>query len=212
MSSHTEERVDPQSVQLWDYEYPGHDVIGTRSYGFWLYLMSDAMIFAALFAAHGVYTTTMAAAGGPTAAMVIHPLGAMIATVFLFASVLSYGLGMGQVKAGNRGATAFWLTATLGFAVVFLALEGYEFAHLALMGALPERSGFLSDFWTLILTHAVHVLFGLLWIGTMIVQVVREGFSLNVVSRLNNLKLFWHFQAVMWVCIFTFVYLTGVIK
>ena len=211
MSSDVVEKVDPRYVSLWDYGYPGYDVIGTRSYGFWLYMMSDIMIFAALFAAHGVYTSAMTAAGGPTAVQVIHPFGALIVTLFILSSILAYGLGMVEMKSSNRIGVVFWLAVSFMLAVVFLSLEGYEFAHLVALGALPERSGFLSDFWTLVITHAVHVLFGLIWMGVMIVQLLTEGFSQNVVYRLNNLKIFWHFQAVIWICIFVFVYLVGVL-
>lgn len=207
MSSHSIEKIDPSTVKLWDYDYPGHDIIGTRSIGFWLYMMSDAMIFAALFSAHGVYVHNFA--GGPTASQVIHPISALWPTLFIFTSVLMYGFAMVALKKGNRSGVINALLVSFLLGIGFLFMEWREFSELLAMGAIPERSGFLSDFWVLVLTHAAHVFFGLLWMIVMVFQVAREGFSQNVVYRLINLKLFWHFQAVIWVCVFTFVYLMG---
>lgn len=209
MSSHSVETVDPSKVKLWDYHDHGHDVIGTRSLGFWLYMMSDAMIFSGLFAAHGVYATSFA--GSFTAKAVIHPMAALWPTLFIFTSVLAYGFGMVALKKGNRSGVINALLVAFVLGLGFLFMEWREFSELLAMGAIPERSGFLSDFWVLVLTHAAHVLFGLLWMFIMIIQVARDGFSENVVYRLINLKLFWHFQAVIWVCVFTFVYLMGAI-
>jgi cytochrome o ubiquinol oxidase subunit III len=207
MSSHSVENVDPSSVRLWDYDDHGHDFIGTRSLGFWLYMMSDAMIFAGLFAAHGVYVHAFA--GGFTAKEVIHPLNALWPTLFIFTSVLIYGFGMVALKKGSRSGVINALLLSFILGAGFLFMEWREFSDLAAMGALPQVSGFLSDFWAIILTHAIHVFFGLLWMAVMIVQIAREGFTQNTVYRLINLKIFWHFQAVIWVCVFTFVYLMG---
>lgn len=194
-------------VELWHHGAVEHDAIGTRSFGFWLYLLSDAMIFASLFAAWGVYLH--ATAGGPDLARVARLGPALAATAVLFASVLLYGLAMSALKWGLRG----WLLAALAGAfllgALFLGMEIGEFGALARAGALPERSAFLSDFWTIILAHGVHIFFGLLWMLVMMVQVATRGFSEQVVYRLLNLRSFWHFQALVWVCIFTFIYLRG---
>jgi cytochrome o ubiquinol oxidase subunit 3 len=207
MSEHSVQSIDPGSIQLWAYDDTGHDPIGTRSIGFWLYMMSDAMIFAALFAAHGTYLHNYA--GGPTAQDVIHFTGAAWETLFLFASVLAYGFGMVALKHGSCTGVVKWLFVSFLLGIGFLLLEYQEFSGLAEIGAVPQRSGFLSDYWGIILTHGLHVFFGLLWMLVMIIQVMSEGFSQSVVGRLLTLKQFWHFQAVIWVCVFTFVYLMG---
>lgn len=198
---------DPATITLWHDAPTEHDPIGTRTLGFWLYLLSDAMIFAALFAPWAVYLR--GTAGGPNLAQVVHLGPALEATAVLFASVLLYGLAMSALKWGLRG----WLLAGLGGALLlgalFLGMEIHEFAALARAGATPERSGFLSAFWTIILAHGVHIVFGLLWMLVMMVQVATRGFSEQVVYRLLNLRSFWHFQALIWVCIFTFIYLRG---
>ncbi|AOU97925.1 cytochrome O ubiquinol oxidase [Acidihalobacter yilgarnensis] len=209
MSSHSAETVDPGTAALWDYEHHGHDPISTRTLGFWLYMLSDAMIFAALFAAYGVYVRN--AAGGPTAADIIHPVYAMWETVVVFSSVFAYGLGMTALKRGSRAGVINGLLAAFVLGLVFLGMEYKEFADLLAAGAVPQRSGFLSAYWTIVLTHGLHMIIGLLWMFIMLIQVMREGFSQNVVYRLINLKLFWHFQAIIWVCVFTFVYLKGVL-
>lgn len=209
MSSHSTATVDPNNVVLWDYEDHGHDFIATRSIGFWLYMMSDAMLFAGLFAAHGVYMHNFA--GSFTAKEVIHPINALWPTLFIFTSVLVYGFGMVALKKGNQAGVVNALVLSFLLGIGFLYMEWREFSELYAMGAIPEVSGFLSDFWIIVLTHATHVFFGLLWMLVMIVQVARKGFTQNTVYRLINLKLFWHFQAVIWVCVFTFVYLMGVL-
>lgn len=207
MSSGSSTQPASGNVRLWDETHADHDLIGIRSLGFWLYMMSDAMIFAALFAAHGVYVHNFA--GSFTARQVIHPLDALWPTVLIFSSVFAYGLGMTAMKNGSRRGVVGWLLAAFALGVGFLLLEGREFYGLAAMGAVPQLSGFLSDFWVLVLLHAAHVFFGLLWMLVMPFQVWLEGFSENVVSRLVNLKIFWFFQAIIWVCVFTFVYLMG---
>lgn len=195
-------------ARLWSHDAEHHDVIGLRSLGFWLYLMSDAMLFAAFFAAWGVYIG--ASAGGPTLSAVVHPMGAWEQTVVLFASVLAYGLGMVGLKQARRGLVLAGMLVSLVLGVAFLAMEWHEFALLGAMGAWPQRSGFLSAYWLIIALHAAHVLAGLLWMLVMLAQVVWLGFSEVVVARLNSLKLFWHFQALVWVCVFCFVILPGV--
>jgi cytochrome o ubiquinol oxidase subunit 3 len=196
--------------RLWDYAAHAHDVIGTRSLGFWLYLMSDAMIFVAWFAAWAVYMH--ASAGGPTLAQVVHPDAALLQTLILFASVLAYGLGMVALKHGRRGGVLAGLSVSLVLGAVFLVLEAQDFSALAAIGALPQRSGFLSEYWLIVLAHALHMLFGLLWMLVMIVQVAALGFRESVVARLVNLKLFWHFQALVWVCVLCFIMLPGVLR
>lgn len=209
MSSHSSEQIDPGTAVLWDGEHRVHDPISTRTLGFWLYMLSDAMIFAALFAAYGVYVNNTA--GGPNSAGIIHLDSALWETVLVFTSVFAYGMAMTALNRGSRTGVVNGLLVAFALGLIFIGMEFREFTALLAAGDIPQRSGFLSAYWTLVLTHGAHMLVGLLWMVVMLFQVLRDGFTQNVVYRLLNLKLFWHFQAIIWVCVFTFVYLKGVI-
>lgn len=211
MSSSTSQSIDPGSVELWDHSHHSHDPISTRTFGFWLYMLSDAMIFAALFAAYGVLDHSYNAAGGPVARDIIHPLNAFWETVLLFSSVLAYGFAMVALKHGKRSGVLVGIVAAFVVGAAFIGMESKEFADLISHGIVPQRSAFLSVFFTLVIYHGLHMLVGLLWMLLMLVQIGREGFTGNVVYRLLNLRLFWHFQAVIWVCTFTFIYLRGIL-
>jgi len=207
MSSHTGESVAAGTTVLWDEGHHGHDMISTRTFGFWLYMLSDAMIFAALFTAYAVLGHNYA--GGPTAAQVLRPGDALVETMLVFTSVLAFGFAMSALKQGHRTGVLNWMTVAFVIGAAFVGMEVHEFANLASHGIVPERSGFLSAYYTIVLTHGLHMVFGLLWMAVMAVQVLRDGFTENVVYRLLNLKIFWHFQAIIWVCVFAFVYLQG---
>lgn len=201
--------ADPGAATLWDQSHAEHDMIEIRALGFWLYLLSDAMIVAALFATYLVLDHRMNAAGGPTASVVVHPLAAFGVTILLFSGMLAYGLAMVALKAGDRRRVAVWIGVAFILGLGFLIAEGHEFATLVQAGITPERSGFLSAFFTLVLYHGVHLVFGLLWLAVMGVQVRRRGLTAQVVYRLLNLKMFWFFQGFIWIFVFSFVYLTG---
>lgn len=210
MSNHdTKARAGRGGPILWQTEPAHPDTIGMRSLGFWLYMMSDAMIFAGLFAAHGVYLRAYGTSH-ITAAQVIDPVEGLIPTVLLFASVLMFGLACVALKNDDRTRLLRWMGASLALGLAFLLVEGVEFAGLAGEGAVPQASAFLSDFWTLVWVHGAHVAVGLIWMAAMMVQIARDGFSEPVVGRLINLRIFWFFQAVIWVFVYTFVYLMGV--
>lgn len=205
MTSRNTETVEPGEIVLWDASYDSHDGISTRTLGFWLYMLSDAMIFAALFTVYAILGHNYA--GGPTAAQILHPGDALLETLLVFTSVLAFGLGMSALKHGNRSAVLNWIAVAFVLGAAFVGLEIQEFAHLASQGIVPQRSAFLSAFYTIVLMHGLHMVFGLLWMAVMAVQLLREGFTDNVVYRLLNLRIFWHFQAVIWVCVFVFIYL-----
>lgn len=209
MSTEEIQAVDPRTVTLWHRHYAGHDVIATRTFGFWLYMLSDAMIFAGLFATYFVLSHTVNAAGGPTAHDIVHPLPVFGQTLLVFSSVLAYGGAMVALKRGSRTGVLAGITAAFVFGLGFVAMDVNALALLISQGATAERSGFLSAFFTLVVAHGLHMAFGLLWMLVMVVQIVREGFTTNVVYRLLNLKIFWYFQAVVWVCVFSFVYMRG---
>ncbi|MEI2417551.1 cytochrome o ubiquinol oxidase subunit III [Orrella sp. JC864] len=178
-------------------------------FGFWLYLMSDCLIFACLFAVYGVIGRNYAA--GPSGADLFDLNLVAINTAMLLFSSITYGMAMIQMQNRNVGKTLMWLGITGLFGLAFLAIEIYEFAHFIHLGATPQRSGFLSAFFALVGTHGLHVLFGIIWLVTLMVQVRRHGLIAENRRRLMCLSMFWHFLDVIWIGVFTFVYLMGVL-
>ena len=185
-----------------------HPENGT-SLGFWLYLMSDCLIFAVLFATYGVLGRSYAA--GPTGAELFDLKLVAINTAFLLTSSITFGFAMLQKQAGNARGTLTWLAVTGLLGLAFLGVELYEFAHLIHQGATPQRSAFLSAFFTLVGTHGLHVTFGLIWLVTLMIQISKHGLIHENKRRLNCLSMFWHFLDVVWIGVFSFVYLIGVL-
>ncbi len=180
---------------------------GSTMLGFWIYLMSDCLIFAVLFACYGVLGRSYAA--GPSGADLFDlPLVAVNTSMLLFSSI-TCGFAMLEMERNRKGATLAWLAVTALFGVAFVGLELYEFAHLIHEGAGPQRSAFLSSFFTLVGTHGLHVTVGIVWMVTMMVQVAQHGLIPDNKRRLMCLSLFWHFLDVIWIGVFTFVYLMG---
>lgn len=177
------------------------------AYGFWIYLLSDIVMFSCFFAAHAVLQT--ATAGGPGGRDLFDSNHVAIETGCLLAS--SFACGMSAVATQLRSRlwteVALFVTGVLGFA--FLAMEGMEFAGLIHQGAGPGRSAFLSSFFALVGCHGLHVSAGLLWLGTMMAQVLVKGFRPEILRRLLCFNLFWHALDIVWVAIFTLVYLIG---
>ncbi|AOF92167.1 cytochrome o ubiquinol oxidase subunit III [Sinorhizobium sp. RAC02] len=177
--------------------------------GFWLYLMSDCLIFAVLFATHGVLGRNYAA--GPSPADLFDLNLVAINTAMLLLSSITYGFAMLQMERNAKMETLVWLGITGVFGAAFLGLELYEFYHLILEGAGPTRSAFLSSFFTLVGTHGLHVTFGMIWLITLMVQVKKYGLNPANRRRLMCLSMFWHFLDVIWIGVFSFVYLLGVL-
>jgi len=177
--------------------------------GFWLYLMSDCLIFAVLFATHGVLGRNYAA--GPSPADLFDLTLVAINTAMLLLSSITYGFAMLQMERNAKMETLVWLGITGVFGAAFLGLELYEFYHLILEGAGPTRSAFLSSFFTLVGTHGLHVTFGMIWLITLMVQVKKRGLTHENRRRLMCLSMFWHFLDVIWIGVFSFVYLLGVL-
>jgi cytochrome o ubiquinol oxidase subunit 3 len=183
-------------------------ILGNRDFGFWLYLMSDAIIFALLFA---TYVTLLSGTdGGPTGHDVFDIRRTFAETMLLLASSVTFGMASVAVLAKNRSAVLLWLAITFVLGAGFIFLEISEFTGMIAQGAGPDRSGFLSSFFTLVGTHGLHVSGGLVWIAVMVSQVLVKGLSEPVVSRLFRLGLFWHFLDIVWIGIFSVVYLPGV--
>jgi cytochrome o ubiquinol oxidase subunit 3 len=181
----------------------------TTVFGFWIYLMTDAMLFATLFATYAVLFTSYAGGEGPRELFEL-PFVA-VETFLLLVSSTTYGFAMIAARAENRTATLAWLGLTFALGAGFLGMEMHEFGGLIAEGNGPARSAFLSGFFTLVGTHGLHVAAGLVWIAVMVGQVVAFGFSETIMRRLMCLSLFWHFLDVVWICVFSIVYLLGVI-
>ncbi|WP_034158916.1 cytochrome o ubiquinol oxidase subunit III [Sphingomonas sp. ERG5] len=191
-------------------EEPHHPEGSSTMLGFWLYLMSDCLIFAMLFATYGVLGANYAAGPAPRDLFDL-PLVALNTAMLLFSSI-TYGFAMLEMAQGRVGRTQAWLAVTGLFGAAFLSIELYEFSHLIHIGATPQRSAFLSSFFTLVGTHGLHVTFGLLWLVVLMVQVGRRGLIPANRRRLMCLSLFWHFLDVIWIGVFTFVYLMGMLR
>lgn len=177
--------------------------------GFWLYLMSDCLIFAVLFAVYAVLGRSYAA--GPSGADLFDlPLVAANTALLLFSSI-TYGFAMIAMQARKKGQVLAWLAVTGLLGLGFLGIELYEFQHLIHEGAGPGRSAFLSSFFTLVATHGLHVTFGCIWLVTLMFQVNKLGLTPPNRRRLMCLSMFWHFLDVVWIGVFTFVYLMGVL-
>lgn len=183
---------------------------GSTMLGFWLYLMSDCLVFAVLFATFGVLGRNYAA--GPSGADLFDLRLVAVNTAMLLFSSITYGFAMLAMDKGRQAAMQGWLVVTGLFGLAFLAIELYEFAHLIHEGATPMRSAFLSSFFTLVGTHGLHVTFGLIWLTVLMVQVSKRGLIEANRRRLLCLSMFWHFLDVVWIGVFTFVYLMGVLK
>ncbi|MFY9478858.1 MAG: cytochrome o ubiquinol oxidase subunit III [Aquabacterium sp.] len=177
--------------------------------GFWMYLMSDCLIFAALFATYGVLGRNYA--GGPGGAELFDLKLVAINTAFLLISSITFGFAMLRKQLNDKSGTLIWLAVTLVFGLGFLTLELYEFYHLIHIGATPQSSAFLSAFFTLVGTHGLHVTFGCIWLVVLMVQISKHGLIHENKRRLMCLSMFWHFLDVVWIGVFTFVYLMGVL-
>jgi cytochrome o ubiquinol oxidase subunit III len=176
-------------------------------YGFWLFVLSDMVLFSALFATYA--TLVHATDGGPITNQVFHRDLVAVETIALLLSSFVCGLAMIAAKRANMMWTQGWLLLTGLLGLVFLVIEISEFAGMIRIGAGPQRSAFLSSFFTLVGCHGAHVTCGLLWIGTMMAQIWAKGFRPHIVRRLLCLSIFWHALDIIWVAIFTIVYLIG---
>lgn len=191
-------------------EEPHHPEGHSTMLGFWMYLMSDCLIFAILFAVYAVLGGNYAAGPAPKDLFDL-PLVAVNTSMLLFSSI-TYGFAMLAMYRNKVAQTQVWLAITGLFGLCFLGIELYEFAHMIHLGATPQRSGFLSAFFILVGTHGLHVTFGIIWLVTLMIQVGQKGLIQANKRRLMCLSLFWHFLDVIWIGVFTFVYLFGMLR
>jgi cytochrome o ubiquinol oxidase subunit III len=177
------------------------------AYGFWIFILSDIVMFSGLFAAYAVLAGNTA--GGPTGSELFNLHNVFIETMCLLFS--SYTCGLGALSAERRQPVRFMIFAVLTFALgaAFVSIEGAEFARMVERGAGPSRSAFLSSFFTLVGTHGVHVTAGLIWLVYLVAQVIVKGLRASVLRRLLCWSLFWHALDIVWVGVLTLVYLMG---
>jgi cytochrome o ubiquinol oxidase subunit 3 len=175
--------------------------------GFWIYLMTDCVLFASLFAVYAVlHGNTFGGLGGKELFDLPYVL---VETMLLLTSSFTCGLAMLAAQRRNKQQILFWLGVTALLGLSFLGMELSEFRHLVVDGNSWRRSGFLSSYFTLVGTHGLHITMGLIWIVTMMFFVVKHGLTHGIRKRLMMLSLFWHFLDVVWIFIFTIVYLFG---
>ena len=189
------------------YDTGGHHPENGTLLGFWLYLMSDCLVFACLFAAYGVLGRNFAT--GPSGAEIFDLRLVAVNTSLLLLSSITYGFAVIAMGRKRQGATLMWLAITGLLGCGFVGIELHEFAKLIQEGNGPQRSAFLSSFFTLVGTHGLHVTFGIVWLVTLMWQVAQRGLIAANRRRLMCLSMFWHFLDVIWIGVFTFVYLMG---
>lgn len=175
--------------------------------GLWVYIMSDCILFAGLFAAYAVLHTATAA--GPTAAEIFDRPYVLIETLILLTSSFTCGLALVAARTGRRAGTWMALGATFLLGLAFLGLELREFAGLIAEGHGWQQSAFLSSFFTLVGTHGLHIFVGLLWLIGIFIHLAVRGVSKESSASITYFSLFWHFLDIVWICIFSFVYLFG---
>ena len=176
-------------------------------YGFWLYLMTDCVLFASFFAVYAVMVNSVA--GGPSGQDIFLLPFVAVETAFLLVSSITYGFAMLALYKGKKSQVLGWLFLTFLCGVAFIGMEVYEFHHLIHEGYGPSRRGFLSAFFSLVGLHGLHVTSGLIWMSIMMYQVQKKGLTNTNKTRLSCLSLFWHFLDVVWIGVFTIVYLLG---
>ena len=204
----TEEAVKHPGINLGAHHAHAHDKAETLVFGFWVFLMSDLIIFGLMFANY--VTQLPGTAGGPGPKDLFSLGSAFAQTMILLASSVTFGMASLALKY-DRGKSAIlgWLTVTLVLGLAFLALELRDFSDMFAKGAIPSRSGFLSGFFGLVPLHGLHVTAGIVWGLVLMVQIVTLGLTTPVKTRLLRLGLFWHFLDIIWIGIFSVVYLGG---
>lgn len=204
---HTADDKAPEFYELVPHDHAPH---GSTQIGFWIYLMSDCLIFASLFAIYGVLGANFAA--GPSPQHLFNLPLVAVGTAALLLSSLTYGMAVLDMHEGKQKGTMIWLALTGLLGAAFMSVTLYEFYHLIHEGAVPQRSAFLSAFFVLVGTHALHVAFGILWLVTLLVQINMKGLIPANKIRVQCLSMFWHFLDVIWIGVFTVVYLMGMLR
>lgn len=182
-------------------------VFSRKTLGFWVYLMTDCVLFATLFATFAVLRT--ATAGGPAGSDIFDLNFVLIETMILLTSSFTVGLALLAAERGLRYQSLTWLVITFALGATFLGMELWEFNHLIAEGHGWQQSAFLSSYFVLVGTHGLHIAVGLIWMAVVIFRLIQRNFKETDVRRLSLLSLFWHFLDIIWIFIFSFVYLIG---
>ncbi|THF84120.1 cytochrome o ubiquinol oxidase subunit III [Cohnella fermenti] len=192
-----------------DHGHDGHhDMEALRQMGFWLFLITDCILFGTLFATYLVLHNNTA--GGPTASELFEMPGVIAETFILLTSSFTSGLAVLCMHKGNRKGLIGWLIVTIILGASFVTLEVTEFLKMIDEGAKISTSAFLSSFYTLVGTHGLHVSVGLVWMIALIIQLTRHGITPVTTRKINIISLYWHFLDVVWIFVFTIVYMMGV--
>jgi cytochrome o ubiquinol oxidase subunit 3 len=179
------------------------------AFGFWVYIMTDCVLFATLFAVYAVlHRNTF---GGPPSQVLFNLPYALYETLILLTSSFTCGMAVLAAQRRNKEMVYFWFSITFLLGLAFLGMELHEFRNFVLEGNSWRRSGFLSSFFTLVGTHGLHITSGFIWMVVMMVQISKKGLTRGTLRRLGLLSMFWHFLDVVWIFIFTIVYLQGVL-
>ncbi|MCK4934362.1 MAG: cytochrome c oxidase subunit 3 [Simkaniaceae bacterium] len=189
---------------------PHHGAFSKTVFGFWLYLLSDFMLFATIFAAYAVLKNSTF--GSVSTYDLLNLPSALLRTLVFLFSTYTIGIAGAYAHRNNKRMTVLFFLVTFVLGILFLWMQQIEFAGYIKEGHTWQGSAFLSMFYTLVGTHSLHLMFGLVWIVIFMIPVVREGITSRSLKRLTCLKMFWQFLNIIWVFIFTFVYLMGVIQ
>jgi cytochrome o ubiquinol oxidase subunit 3 len=191
-----------------EHEHVHHDQEGLKTFGFWIFLITDVIMFATLFATYVVLRNNTA--GGPTAAELFQLPIIIASTFILLTSSFTSGLALLAMQRGALKQLIAWLAVTALLGAAFIGLEVTEFIHMVHEGATLQTSAFLSAFYTLVGAHGLHVTIGLVWMIALMLQLHRRGITPVTERKVNVISLYWHFLDVVWIFVFTVVYLMGV--
>jgi len=189
-------------------EHHEHEHESLKTFGFWLFLITDCILFGTLFATYVVLRNNTD--GGPTAEELFSMPGIIAETFILLTSSFTSGIAVLEMNRGNKKGLIGWLGVTALLGAAFITLEVVEFVHLVGEGATISTSAFLSAFFTLVGTHGLHVSLGLVWMVGLMIQIGRRGITPVTTRKVNVISLYWHFLDVVWIFVFTVVYLMGV--
>ncbi|SFB46768.1 cytochrome o ubiquinol oxidase subunit 3 [Cohnella sp. OV330] len=198
-----------QSSHDHDHGHDGHhDLEALRTMGFWIFIITDCIIFGTLFATYAVLMNSTA--GGPTASELFEMPGVIAETFILLTSSFTSGLAVLSMNRGDKKGLIGWLIVTALLGASFITLEVTEFLKMVDEGAKISTSAFLSAFYTLVGTHGLHVSIGLIWMVALMLQVAKRGITPVTKRKIGNISLYWHFLDVVWIFVFTIVYMMGV--
>lgn len=189
-------------------DHDHHDTTGDDIFGFWVYILSDCLLFGTLFAVFAVYSNSFAGLVEPDGLFNLWFVAG--STALLLLSSFTFGIAMLKEQSKNMTGMFVWLGITFVLGLVFLMMELYEFHHFSQAGATFDSSAYWSSFYALVATHGLHVFAGLIWMIILFFHFKRDGFTSANKARLACLSLFWHFLDIIWICVFSVVYLMGV--